>query len=78
MQKQPSCGFGQKIDKFFVNVNSTALNPSVRNCLGNSVYGPEDATFIKGGYPPDIQKNMAFGSSLKKDLAFLEKLKCKR
>ena len=35
MQKQPSCGFGQKIDRFFVNVNSTALNPSVRNCLGN-------------------------------------------
>ena len=78
MQKQPSCGFGQPIDNFFMGVKSNRLNPSIRNCLGNSVYGPEDATYLKEGYPPDIQKSMAFGSSLKKDLDFLQKLKCKR
>jgi hypothetical protein len=54
MLKQPSCGFGESYHNFFVGTNSTYLTPSIKNCLGNNIYGPTDASYTNVSYPPDI------------------------
>lgn len=82
MIKQPSCGFGAPISSFYKNVENTALTPEIKNCLGNSIYGPKDASYNLG-YPPDILRPpwgynpTSFGKSLnvlKRELKYLLKL----
>ncbi len=77
MIKQPSCGFGESIPYFYKDVKSTALNGFVRNCLGNSIYGQEDASYLPQSYSPDILMppwgKVSFGkqSILKSELKYL-------